>query len=325
MGADMRKRRSRLAGLEDALTADSHSEAPSSEETAATKKPHFTKSLEVFDKDLSSRMAELEHLKSQAPREIGTDQVSDSRFSDRIDVEDDLKGLVDSIKKDGQRLPILVRTKSSGPLPYEVVYGRRRLAACRKLGRPVLAIIGEMDEAEAVLLQGVENAERLETSYIERASFAHQLRQAGYVGRDIERVLGKDAPEISRMKTLMETLPDGLVRALGPVKDGRRPFEGLQKAIAQSKLDGQEVIHLVDQGLPVDRRVTALTTAITNAGSTDAPPTKPMAEPVAGKVTATRSGNGLVVKAAAKEEAEFLDFVRARLPDMYDQWKEAKS
>ncbi|WP_162150008.1 plasmid partitioning protein RepB [Roseivivax halodurans] len=322
----MKKRRSRLAGLEDALTADSHNqEAPSSEETPASKKPHFTKSLEVFDKDLSSRMAELERLKKQAPREIGTDQVSDSRFSDRIDVRDDLAGLVDSIKQDGQRLPILVRTKTSGPLPYEVVYGRRRLAACRELGRPVLAIIADMDEAEAVLLQGVENAERLETSYIERASFAHQLRQAGYDGRDIERVLGKDAPEISRMKSLMETLPDGLVQALGPVKDGRRPFEGLQKAIAQSKLDGQEIIQLVDRDLPVGRRVNALTTAVGSAGRSDAPAKKPTAESVAGKITATRSGNGLVVKAAAKEEAEFLDFVRDRLPDMYDQWKEAKS
>ncbi len=93
--------------------------------------------------------------------------------------------LADSIAAVGQQEPALVRpVEADPPVKYEMVFGHRRLAACRVLasrpftfaaGRPqgirLRAFVRDMSEEEAMILSGVENLQRQGFSDIEEAEF----------------------------------------------------------------------------------------------------------------------------------------------------------
>ena len=92
----------------------------------------------------------------------------------------DFRRLVDSISAAGQQVPILVRPHPELPGRYQVAYGHRRLDACLKLKQSVKAVVRAMTDAELVVAQGKENAERRNLSFIERAQFAAHLEQRGF-------------------------------------------------------------------------------------------------------------------------------------------------
>lgn len=47
-------------------------------------------------------------------QEIDVDQIQDSRIRDRIDINEDLDSLIESIRENGQQIPILVRVAPGG-------------------------------------------------------------------------------------------------------------------------------------------------------------------------------------------------------------------
>lgn len=96
--------------------------------------------------------------------ELTPDQIDDSVGSDRVtdwQADEDFQALVANIKRRGQTQPIRVRPSDpdwradeANPLETDARFviqsGRRRLEACRQLGRPVLAIIAT-DEGDRTL------------------------------------------------------------------------------------------------------------------------------------------------------------------------------
>ena len=77
-----------------------------------------------------------------APSQI----VSEGRLADRLAIEID--GLKDSIAAHGQRVPVLLRPLDGDR--YGLIYGRRRVEACRELGLDVRAIVTEADGDQAL-------------------------------------------------------------------------------------------------------------------------------------------------------------------------------
>ena len=67
--------------------------------------------------------------------------VTEGRLDDRLQLE--VEGLKNSISKNGQRVPVLVRPLEADR--YNLIYGRRRLEACRELGIKVRAIVTEVE------------------------------------------------------------------------------------------------------------------------------------------------------------------------------------
>ncbi len=109
------------------------------------------------------------------------------------------------------------------PGRYQVAYGHRRLRACRQLGRPVRALVKPLSDAELVVAQGLENAARVDLSFIEKAVFAHGLERRGFDRPTIMAALAIDKTELSKMISAAAGLPEPLVRAIGPApKAGRR-------------------------------------------------------------------------------------------------------
>lgn len=98
--------------------------------------------------------------------------------------EEELDRLADSMKSDGQIVPIKVRPKGK---EYEVVYGNRRLEAARKNGATEIeAIVEEVDDKQ-ILIQGlIENCVRDDMSPVDTAKAVKSLMDKnGWSTRDI--------------------------------------------------------------------------------------------------------------------------------------------
>lgn len=142
----------------------------------------------------------LSKLQQNAVQDIDAALIDDAGLEDRLGVDPMAqRQLKESLKTYGQQVPVLLRPHPTKPQRYEIVYGRRRLAALRDLGMPVKAMIRQLDDHALVLAQGQENTARQDLSFIEKASFAAQLEAMKYDRQTIADALSIDLPMVSRM------------------------------------------------------------------------------------------------------------------------------
>lgn len=155
-------------------------------------------------------------LKSRAINDIDPAYITDGGIRDRLEHDAEAHAsLVASIRDYGQQVPVLLRPHPHEAGRFEVVYGRRRVQAIRDLGQTVKAMIRDLDDREAAVAQGQENSARRDLSFIEKANFAHQMREAGYDRRIICDALHIDKTVISRMLTVMDRVPIALIECIG--------------------------------------------------------------------------------------------------------------
>lgn len=136
-------------------------------------------------------------------------------FRDRLDHDPELQALTASIQEYGQQVPVLVRVNPNDPERYQVVYGRRRVAALKSLGAPVKALVRDLDDRALILAQGQENTARKNLTFIEKANFARQMRDAQYDRKVICDALSMDKTLLSRMLQVADAVPVSLIQAIG--------------------------------------------------------------------------------------------------------------
>lgn len=168
-------------------------------------------------------------LSAESIVELDPDHVVPSFVRDRLDIDGDetFPSFVEGIKEAGQKLPILVRPLPGRSGRYQTVYGHRRLRACQILKRPVRAVIKDLSDEDLVIAQGIENADRLNLSFIEQALFALDLKDRGYSRETIAKALGrhdqKNYAYISFLTNTAATLPEDLIRKIGTAPSVGRP------------------------------------------------------------------------------------------------------
>lgn len=174
-------------------------------------------------------------IRARSEIEIDPALIHDDGFRDRLSIDEaDVAELRENIRARGQRVPILVRPHPERTGEYRVVYGRRRLAAIRSLGVPARALVQELTDEEAVLAQGQENSARRDPSFIEKALFAAQLREANYASALIQDALVIDKAILSRMKSVTDSVPQALITAIGAAPNsGRRRWEELAELVRE--------------------------------------------------------------------------------------------
>jgi ParB family chromosome partitioning protein len=151
--------------------------------------------------------------------------IEPSFVDDRIDrtSDPDFRQLVESIATSGQQVPILVRPHQDKDGHYQVAYGHRRWSACRELKRPVKALVRPLSDADLVIAQGKENAERRNLSFIERATFATHLERQGFERAVIQSALAVHPAEMTRLLTIAREIPKSFIAAIGPAPRAGRP------------------------------------------------------------------------------------------------------
>ncbi|PHQ85041.1 MAG: plasmid partitioning protein RepB [Thalassobium sp.] len=214
-----------------------------------------------------------------AIREIDPKLIDEWGPKDRLDgftaVNSDEEGdgfdtLMTSIKEDGQQVPILVR-RSNIDGRYEVIYGRRRLKACRELGLKVRANVEDLDDASALLAKGLENAARRNLSFYEKARFAAVIQVAGHDTKTVRQVLSLSAPGLSHLTKVTENVPDDVGVAIGAAqKSGRPKWTALADAFITKKVSASAafaILSKLEPDLSSDDRLDRLLAEIARRGA----------------------------------------------------------
>lgn len=187
--------------------------------------------------------------------------IDNAGLDDRLDEDPQgTEGLMASIREYGQQVPVLLRQSSRSEGRYDVVFGRRRVAAMRRLGMPVKAMVRSLNDRKLVVAQGQENSARKDLSFIEKANFARQMVAAGYDRKLVCDALSIDKTVISRMLSVIEALSEALIRAIGAA-----PSAGRDRWLALArKAEGRAVEDLLPlaQGADPDARFAAVLAAI---------------------------------------------------------------
>lgn len=261
-------------------------------------------------------------------QEIPVEQISESRIRDRIDVNEDIESLAESIRDSGQQIPILVRVVQ-GEMPYEIVVGRRRLAAVRRLGHTrIKAFVSKIDEREAFIAQGIENTERLETSYIERARAASQAVGLGYEKQDVAKFLGISKSLLSFMLKSYESLSEELVLAIGPARGvGRRKWDALIAAMEKHGQTPADALKLVDTAIDDSAaRFEALYQEVQSGRTRRSKPPAPAPamrrDFLGGDLSTMRKSRQLVVKTRSTVPDELLERIQSRIEEVVSEYED---
>ncbi len=267
-------------------------------------------------------------------REIDPDEIMESAIRDRFDSgysEAGIADLLESMREHGQSTPGLVRPVRGTARPFQIVFGRRRLAAAKLLGIKFKAIARELSDEDAIVLQGEENSNRKDLSFIERCLFAQSQEAAGYRRDVICKSLSTGRSHISEMIRIAAALPREIQMQIGPAPEiGRRrwiEFEVRWAAhrepakVAQLVLEQDQI-----QASSSDLRFAAVFEALTKADVK-----------AAASSTTDLISHGLVLgqiqhgKSAAKltfnksVPSGFVDFIAGQIESLHDQFMQKQN
>lgn len=263
--------------------------------------------------------------------EVDPALVDPSPFADRFSGEDgaSFEQLRQSIAERGQEIPILLRVHPTAPGRYQTAFGHRRVRVARLLGRPVKAILRALDDDDLVVAQGVENAAREDLSFIERAVFALRLESAGRSRAVIQQALAIDRAETSKLIAVARAAPEPLVRAIGKApRVGRGRWQEFAEAVqdrAALRRAEAEARQADFAEAPSDERFArALAAAKRGAAQSEGDVRQvttirdrsgtPLAELRAG-------ARDLRLRLAQKDDGAFAEFLGARLPGLFDEFR----
>ena len=261
--------------------------------------------------------------------EIDPDDIAPSAIADRFDGAYDtaaIDEIVASMRERGQIVPGLVRLVSGQSKQYQIVFGRRRLAAAKALGVKFRAIVRNLSDEQAIVFQGEENTNRNDLSFIEKCAFALSLEQAGFGRNVISAALSTGKSHISEMLSIASALPRDILLLIGPAREiGRRRWLELVEKWNASAEAHKHVTQALDKASAdreTDRFAIALAALSQQSGH----------ERVNLRTTEEVSARGLLIatvnysKAGAKMTftksvpADFVRFLSERMEDLHDTY-----
>jgi ParB family chromosome partitioning protein len=202
-------------------------EPASSSPAARITSPHLLKvaagvrQIQEKGETLDRILKDGEHIVEIEPEDIAPSTITD-RFDGAYQAAA-IEELTASMRERGQIVPGLVRPVRGGDKPYQIVFGRRRLAAAKFLGVKFKAVLRDLTDDEAIVFQGEENANRNDLSFVEKCAFALSQDQAGYRREVICAALATGKSHISEMLQIAAVLPREVLYSIGAAPDiGRR-------------------------------------------------------------------------------------------------------
>lgn len=259
-------------------------------------------------------------LRNRAIIDVLPELIDPAGLPDRLDEDPEgLAALVASIRDYGQQVPVLLRHSPNHEGRYEVVYGRRRVAALRALGQPVKAMLRDLNDRDLIVAQGQENSARKDLSFIEKASFAAQMVRMGFDRKVVCDALSIDKTVISRMLTVTDALPDSVIRAIGAA-----PAAGRDRWLTLARLAaGRPARELAGaaKGTDSDARFEAVLASL-QAPRTPAPRTQALAAADGRPLGSVRKSNGKTVIELSADGRDFADWLVDHLPELHRDWQQ---
>lgn len=263
-----------------------------------------------------------------AIQELDPELIEPSPFPDRL--PDDGDAAFEEFKlrfaAEGQKVPVQLRSHPTALGRFQIIYGHRRWRAAKELGLKVRAIVGEFSDSELVLAQGIENSDRQDLSWIERALFVARMDSQDIKPRDIKAALSIDDAELAKLRQVYREVPSEIVVAIGRAPKVGRPrwltFVGL--------LADPDAVRRVRETLSADK-VSVSDERFQLALSAAKPPTQATHDDTSlglrgssGRVIAraTFQRGEVRVKIEKQHSAAFASFLRNELPRLVEQFEE---
>ncbi|WP_368188535.1 plasmid partitioning protein RepB [Aestuariibius sp. HNIBRBA575] len=229
----------------------------------------------------------------------------------------DVLDLIDSIQTSGQQVPVLLRPAHQHDGKFEVIYGRRRVLACQQLGIPIKALIRTLDDGEALIAKGLENASRQDLSFYERARFAQAILDQGHSREEAQQALSISKNTLSQLERVARLIPDDVGSLIGAAHGAGRPkWMTLAAAFDQGAVSKSGIIKTlsnVPDGTSSDDRLQIVIESLSKRGAKETRSAE--RSPISGTVVrSTKSSVSLTVKRAGDTEA-FADW----LDDNFDR------
>jgi ParB family chromosome partitioning protein len=260
----------------------------------------------------------------QAVVELDPVAIDGSFVVDRMDAtEQQRAAFMETIREQGQQVPILVRPKPGASGRYEVAYGHRRLRAAMDLGRPVKAVVRNLSDEELVVAQGQENSARTDLTFIERARFAARLEDRRFSRDTIMAALNVDKAALSRLIAVASRIPPDVIEAIGPAPNcGRVRWQELTDLLSEEegRQKARTVIANAAFGeLESDKRFERLYATVRE------PAARPSAEPWSATdgtrlVRIQRADKKLTLAFDQRVAPAFGEFVTSKLQQLYDEF-----
>lgn len=259
----------------------------------------------------------LSKLQDNAVQEIDPQLIDDAGVEDRLGLDPVAqRQLKESLAAYGQQVPVLLRPNKTRQGRFEIVYGRRRLAALKDLGLPVKAMVRQLDDHDLVMAQGQENTSRQDLSFIEKASFAVQLQSMNYERPTIAAALSIDLPMVSRLLKVGTAFPLPFLREIGSAPSiGRDRWTALAAAleVEGARSRAKAVMKTPDYAvLNSDARFEAVFTRATQAPKAT--------KPARAKPRTLRSADGKALADIRTTARGVTLNVPARTADGFDTW-----
>jgi ParB family chromosome partitioning protein len=260
--------------------------------------------------------------------ELDTDLIEDSPYRDRADwgfEGEAFERLIRTIVQEGQLVPVAVRRKPDDPDRYEIIWGHRRVRACRNLGIKVRAVVREVDTRSLALLMDLENTQRENLSTIERARKYRKLIDDGVFATQNELAVHFRMSEGHTSKLLLVAgLPDVVVQAMGdPGRVSYRQWLRLANGLKAPEAFGAAaaVAEAVAGGPPsFEARIDAFIEAAQGGPRQNGSQTL-SADGVGTIGTAKRSRKGRVTLELENAiDPSFLDFLLAQVGPLYAEF-----
>lgn len=178
---------------------------------------------------------------------IRIDKIFHSPLQPRQEInEEELEGLVSSIKNNGILQPVLVRKSQD---KYELVYGHRRFEAAKRANlKEIPAVIKELSDREVLEIAIIENIQREDLNPLDEANAYYKLSEefnltqeeiATRVGKSRSTITNKlrllSLPDEVKKALIKKTITEGHARALLALSDREKILKELQNIIEGSK------------------------------------------------------------------------------------------
>ncbi|AYG61661.1 plasmid partitioning protein RepB [Rhizobium jaguaris] len=263
--------------------------------------------------------------------ELDVDAILPSHIPDRFDGaydEERLQDLLTSMREHGQTTPGLVRPVSGQGGKFQIVFGRRRLAAAKLLGIKFKAIIRDLSDEQAIVIQGEENANRDDLSFIEKCVFALGQEEAGFKREVICASLATGKSHVSEMLQIARSFPKTVLTAIGfAPQTGRRRWAQLAERWS-TNADAVEIAERflaepAARSFSSDARFSAVLNAVSMAESTPTAACDRVQEVVSkGMTLATvnyaKTGTKLTFTKAVSDD--FVKYLLRRIEELHDEY-----
>lgn len=262
-------------------------------------------------------------LRTRALVDVPADMIDDAGLSDRLDADEDgILALAESIRLYGQQVPVLLRHSPNYEGRYDVVYGRRRVAALRHLGLPVKAMLRDLTDRDLIMAQGQENTARKDLSFIEKANFARQMVALGFERKVICDALHIDKTVISRMLVVADAIPERLIHAIGAAPAaGRDRWLALADRAKGHPLDAMVASAIGDTS---DDRFVAVFDALgqpQRSAPQAAPPPAPLLSGDGSALGQVRRSKGRTVIELSAGQDGFADWLAENIAQLHADWQ----